>query len=485
MDGGQLIFDSVTAENLDRGHQFLMDTITSGEPIYGVTTGFGPLVDRSVTSEERRTLQQNLLQQLSVSTGPDLPVAVSRATVLLRAIALSQGKSGVRSRVLQALVDLYNSGAVPRLQSWGSVGASGDLVPLTRLARVLTGQDELIWPDGTIKEVTPDLLRTLGVEPLELEAKEGLGLVNGTSFSLAMTALCWDRANYFLHQVGLPLGSSYMLLFNDSIQHLHADIYKAKPHETAQEVAAEFRSWLAPMKPKESHGVPQPPYSSRSQVLWYGAVEERLQHARQLIEREMASVDDNPLVDPDAQLIHHAANFQGTYVAMAADAITQAVIQWANLVERQLNRLLHDKLNGDYPAFLAPEPVGLHSGMQGMQLLATSLLADLRTKAQSHATQTYPTNQDNQDVVSMSANAALNLMEVTRKAATLAAVAEGVFARALQIYDGELTPKLDQWWKQREELLQRNWGEETLYPIIEDRAHTHLPWDDQWFSGSV
>ena len=465
-------------DHVNKAHDFLSQRLAAGDEVYGVNTGFGPLVDRTVAEDDIRELQRNLLQQLSGNVGPLLPTAISRGTTVLRANALSKGHSGARFAILKQLTALVNSGATAPIRAYGSVGASGDLVPLTRLARVLLGDDHLRLPDGTVVENSDALLKKHGMVSLELEPKEGLALVNGTSYSTAITALCLDVALRMLEQYTIPLTATLLLALGDSLQHLSPEIYRLKKHESALSVCRSFTEWLSPHQPHESHGTPQPPYSGRSVVLWLGAVAEHFEQARRTIEIEMNSVDDNPLIFPDDQRILHAANFQGTYAAKAADDLSQGLVKMANLVERHINRLFHDKLNGDLPAFLAPEPIGLHSGLQGFQLLATSLLADIRAKSVAHGTQSFPTNADNQDVVSMSANAALNALEITRKTAYLTAIFESSMTRLLQIRDLSLTEELQNWWDQRNELFAHNFPAENLAPILEKRKAVVMPWDE-------
>jgi histidine ammonia-lyase len=473
-----------TREAVEEGRAFLSERLEARESIYGVNTGFGPLVGRAVDDAFVESLQQNLLQQLSPNVGPPLPAAVSRGTLALRASAIARGHSGAGVGVLEALIAMVASGAVPLIRAYGSVGASGDLLPLARMARALRGEGELILPSSEVRENSPELLRSLGVEPLRLGPKDGLALVNGTSFSLAITALSLHAAERMLMSWIYPLSATLLLIFGDSLQHLSARLYELKAHRGALETAGALRGWLEIEEPEASHGVPQPPYSSRSLSLWLGVVADHLRRSRQVVETEINGVDDNPLLFARDGMVLHGANFQGVYTAQAADDLTAALAKVANLAERQLNRLFHEKLNGDLPPFLAPEPVGLHSGLQGFQLLATSLLADLRAKAVVHGAQSIPTNGDNQDVVSMSANAALNALEAVRKSAYLTAVLECSVARALQLRSVTLSPSLEAWWNQRSHLLKYEYAAAGLDELLEARKRRMLPWDDATPAGS-
>lgn len=445
--GSPIAIDDDAKKRLHENHRYLSQQLEKGEEIYGVNTGFGPLVHNEVSNEDVLTLQDNLLQQLGCNTGPSLSYRESRAVVLVRLNAISRGFSGISDELADHIVSFYNSGLTPHLQEWGSVGASGDLVPLSRMARVLLGKDSVMQPDGKVLDNSVDLLAENNISQYKLKPKEGLALVNGTSFSAALTALSLHQLNDLFSDVWLPLIATSYHLFDDSIQHLSGKIYELKAHESAKNVAGQLRSWMEPFKPEESFGTPQPPYSSRSAVLWMGAVLERLEQAEKLTTEELNSVDDNPLFFSHDQKVLHAANFQGTYIAMAADEAHSAAVNAANLIERIINRITNVHISEGFPPFLAPEPVGLHSGLQGLQLLTTSLLAKLRGKNPGQGLQTLPTNADNQDVVSMSANAALNLRETTSILTNITAAFILNLARAQQIKPCKIGDNLSDFWK--------------------------------------
>lgn len=437
-------------QKLQSGHDYLIDHISAGNTVYGVNTGFGPLVENSVAPPEIHRLQTNLLQQLSGNIGPEVPAPLVRAVMTARARALSLGVSGVRPVVVASLAEMINSGITPVLRQFGSVGASGDLVPLSRIARTLTGEDSLRLPDGSILANHPETMQKFGLSALVLAPKEGLGLVNGTSYSAVQVAHALSVFRFLLTEIAIPVSLTLQVIFKDNLQHFHPAIYQYKAHPSAQEVAEYFRNWLPDTRFEKALGDHlQPPYSSRSIVLWFGTVLEHLQQAEASIETELNSVDDNPLIFPEENYILHAANFQGTYAAKAADDTSLGFAKLGIAVERQINRILHDKLNGELPAFLAEEPVGLHSGIQGFQLAATSLLADIRARAVPHGIQSIPTNADNQDMVSMSANAAHNAVEIAERMIALSAIFTATVARALQIAQPDLPAPLQKFWDKK------------------------------------
>ncbi len=469
--------DRDTISVVDRSRKTLTDHLATGEAIYGVTTGFGPFVNKPVDHDSQIELQLNLMQQLGCNVGPHLPSDIVRAIMAVRARALARGVSGVRSRVLNSLIDMINSGATPVIRRFGSVGASGDLVPLATLARCMAGWDTIRLPDGQVVDNSPGTLAELGIDAFSPQPKEALAIVNGTSFSSAIAAVCTARTLRSFSETVLPLVATALALLDDSHQHLASTIYEFKAHESAKQVAESLRALLNLDRPADSPGLPQPPYSSRSAVLWYGAAAEKLDTAYRTLETELNSVDDNPLSVPEEDLLLHGANFQGTYTALAADDLSQAVGRIAVGLERLINRLLHDDHNGDLPAFLAEEPVGLHSGLQGCQLLATSLTADIRTRQNTHGLSSIPTNGDNQDIVSMSANASLNALELSDRFAQLLAVSECIFARAVTLSPGKLSSSLEAHWKQRGELLEADFSHGDLSALI-DARHMEI-WNGQ------
>lgn len=440
-----------TIQKLNSNRTFIEKKLAENVAIYGISTGFGPLVNETISKEDQIQLQYNLLQQLSCNTGPALSIEISRSIFLLRIHALSQARSGVSSDLLQHMIQVYNAGIFPEFRRFGSVGASGDLVPLAQLGRILIGKDFCLIADSSNPIKTSELFENLGIRNYVLKEKEGLALVNGTTYSCGITAFVLQKVSKLIYEELFPLISLHWLLFNDSLQHLSEKVYQHKAHESAQSVAKLFREWLSPIQVEHSHGVPQPPYSSRSVVLWFGAAMEQILHAEKLIETEMNSVDDNPLIFDENDLILHAANFQGTYIALAADELNAGMTQIAILLERIVNRITHKSLNDGLPAFLADEPLGLNSGLQGLQLLLTSLTADLRTRAQRYSLSSIPTNADNQDVVSMSANAALAAHDALERFRIVTASFKLMILRAFQLR--ELTfksPKLELWLRKAE-----------------------------------
>lgn len=450
-----LTFSEETFQLIEENRAFLEKKILEKSPIYGVNTGFGPLVNETISDEDQLLHQYNLLQQLSCNDGKVLPKEISRLIFLIRLLAFSKARSGISTELFEHLIHLYNHQIYPVFRSYGSVGASGDLVPLASFARFVVGKDDCYTSDSDEIKSTDEVFQQFGIKPYALKTKEGLALVNGTSFSTGITLQSYFKLKQWLENGVYPLISLIFLIFNDSLQHLSEQVYSVKSHESAKEVALKLRKWLDCEYPQETFGVPQPPYSSRSSVLWLGAALERMNHAKEILTIEFNSVDDNPLIFHESEHILHAANFQGTYTAIAADELAAAISQIAILLDRTANRLTHPALNGDLPAFLADEPVGLNSGLQGLQLLITSLTADLKTRTNYHSLSSIPTNADNQDIVSMSANASLATFENLDRFQTLIKAFKIIVLRAASLK--QLNPgayALNQWYQAEQVKIQ-------------------------------
>lgn len=435
------LIDQSIKKHLEDVHDRLVQRLNEGEAIYGVSTGFGPLVSTSVSVEDAVYLQHQLIHQLSVHTGDPLPWKYARAVAIARLNVLSKGASGARFCLLESLELLIKSEIAPKIPRNGSVGASGDLVPLSALAGTVFGRNKTgIDKNGNTAPIDPQIV----IEP---GPKEALAIVNGTSFSAAIVSLELVRIKRLFDRFIVPGALTFMFYMDRSIQHLAGAVYLYKSHPAVLNLVASVYSWLGDIRPEDSPGVPQPPYSSRTFMLWAGNALERLQHAHSLMETELNSVDDNPLFINDEIL--HAGNFQGTFTAHAADETTGAAVLLAQLMERQINRMLHPALNNGRPPFLAPQPAGLHSGLQGLQLLSTSLLADIRKQAVMHTAFSYPTNADNQDIVSMSATAANTLFDAGNRLEILVSAWLLTLMRLVQVGpEADLPAPLKEWLSQ-------------------------------------
>lgn len=399
-------------------------------PIYGVTTGFGPLVSYAAapdtddtppdaTHNIQQTHAEGLLAHLSTGTGDWMPPVMVRAMLIARLQTLAQGHSAIAPAVFEAYAALLAHGLTPAVPVIGSLGASGDLTPLAHAARVVTGTGRVLQADGSTRPAEA-ALQDIGRDPLTLSNRDALALVNGTSFMTAYAARAVDRAQRLLHRAEQLTGWIYRLL-GCSHQPLDPRLHDARGHEGQQDSAAAIRDAAGPTMGTSSDRPLQEVYSLRCAPQILGAARDSIAHVKGVVETELNGVNDNPVLDPDEPAALHGGNFQGQQIAFAADTLNAAVTQIGVLAERQVDVLLTPDQNGGAPPLLAWEP-GVTSGLAGAQLTATALVAELRHHAQMTSTSSIPTNGDNQDVVSMGALAARTADQQTEYAASILAV---------------------------------------------------------------
>lgn len=413
---------TVAAERACRDARDTLDTLQAkNTPIYGITTGFGPLVQHegAPTSGERA---QSLVNHLSTGTGPFAPRSVVRALLMLRLHTLSQGYSGIRFSVVQALEDALNANLVPAVPTIGSVGASGDLTPLAFVAQALTGAGICLDTKGTRVDAAKALANA-GLEPVELDSRDALGIVNGTSFMTAYAALACARAQRLCTYAEVHTGWVFRLL-GARLDPLAADLHEARGHSGQMQSATNIREAATPSNEKYSPLNSRPLqeiYSLRCAPQVLGACREQIGYATRLVETELNGVSDNPLLFDDPPRVQHGGNFQGQQIAFASDALNAALTQIGVLMERQLDLLLTPAHNGDAPPLLAWTPGTTH-GFAGAQLTATALVAELRKNAQMTAISSIPTNGGNQDVVSMGTLAARTAYDQTPHVARILSI---------------------------------------------------------------
>ncbi|HWB86472.1 MAG TPA: aromatic amino acid ammonia-lyase [Bryobacteraceae bacterium] len=393
-------------ERVAAGRARLDEMLARGERIYGVNTGVGGNVVFSLTPEQMELLQHNLVRHLSCATGQPLPRDVVRAAVLLRVATFLTGASAVRPEVVEALAALIERGVTPVVPRYGSVGASGDLMPSAYIARVLVGMGEAEL-DGRLMPAE-DAMKAAGLPLIRFAAKEALALINGTTMMTAVAALLWVDAFAVLRALLGAVALSVEALQAPSLP-FERWVHEKKGHPGQIAVAAELREAL------EGSTLTQPSsgqscYSLRCAPQGLGPVWEGFEEARPVIEREINSANDNPLIDPQTGVLYKAGNFYGGHIARVLDAwkIDFAVMgNWANSL---MAVLVDDKFNGGLPANLVPEP-GVNSGFKGMQLSVTSLACAVRQMAGPSSIHSLPTEQYNQDVVSLGMHAAVTAMD--------------------------------------------------------------------------
>ncbi|MEU6024191.1 aromatic amino acid ammonia-lyase [Micromonospora sp. NPDC047134] len=390
------------------GRTFLSEVLGDDRAVYGATTGFGALVGYAGRAD-LRDQADNTLAHLGAGQGPELDAEVVRATLLLRAGSLARGASGVSPHVIDALAAMLATTFVPAVPRLGSVGASGDLIPLGAAAQALRGRGHA-YLDG-VRLPAAEALARAGLEPLPLDGRDALALVNGTSLTTAATALALEEVRSAHRSVQVLTCLLADLLGSDP-QFLDARLLQAYGHPGAIAVGVHMRRVSAGLVPSGRRPL-QEPYSIRCSPQLLGAAEDALRYVDSVIAADLVGVTDNPLFFPDEDLVVHGGNFFGQPAAFAADLLSMVVAQVGNLAERQLDLLVDPNRNGGLPPMLAAGP-GQQHGLQGVQLAATALIAEIRRDAMPASMQSLPTNLHNQDVIPLGTQAALRALDQAR-----------------------------------------------------------------------
>jgi histidine ammonia-lyase len=385
--------------------------IARGDTIYGVNTGFGKLAHVRIKPDQARELQRNLIRSHASGVGDPLPVDAVRAMMLLRANVLLRGTSGVRPVLPELIVEMLNAGVHPRVPSQGSVGASGDLAPLAHLALAMIGEGE----DGAA-------LRALNLQPITLEAKEGLAFVNGTQAQTGLAALLVHDA-WTLWRTAHAAAAMSLEAVRGTPAPFDERIHDARPHPFQQRSAALLRELLADSEIRESHRDNDPrvqdAYSLRCTPQVLGAVGEGLAFAEGLIVTELNASTDNPLVFGDD--IVSGGNFHGQPIALALDVMGIGLATLAGIAERRLERIVNPDLSSGLPPFLARDP-GVESGFMTPQIVAAALVAECRVLATPASVQSVPTEGNQEDVVPMGMTAAWKAGRILANAVRIVAV---------------------------------------------------------------
>lgn len=413
------------------GRRVVEKIIAENRTVYGVNTGFGKLSDVRIAPHDLRQLQLNLVRSHACGVGPALPETTVRALLLLRANVIALGYSGARPTVIDALLAMLERGVHPVVPEKGSVGASGDLAPLAHLALVVVGEGEAFFQGQRM--MGRAALQAAGLQPLELDAKEGLALLNGTQMMTAVGALAVHQA-LRLARVADVAGAMTLEALRGTDAAFDPRIQTARPHQGQAEVAAHLRNLLQRSEIRESHREHDPrvqdAYSLRCMPQVHGAARDALAHVRRVLETETASGTDNPLVFTDTEELISGGNFHGAPVALALDYAALAVTDLLSIAERRINRLVHPDYNEGLPPFLARD-AGLSSGFMMLQVTAAALLAECRILAHPASVDNVPTDGGKEDHVSMGVTAALKLRSIVANleyvlAIELLAAAEGL-----------------------------------------------------------
>lgn len=407
--------------------------------IYGVTTGFGHLSRVRIPHEQLTELQHNLLRSHAAGVGEPLSEEVTRAMMLLLVASLARGNSGVRTEVVEQLVNMLNARLYPVIPSRGSVGASGDLAPLAHLALTLIGEGEVIYRG---ERVTGNAaLAQAGLTPLHLQAKEGLALINGTHLMEASAVLALADAQTLLRAAEVACAMSIEGLMGSHVP-LDSRIHELRGQVGQRATAARLRALVRDSEINRSHqncARVQDPYTMRCAPQVLGAVRDALEYCAGVFERELGAVTDNPLVFPDEGDVLSGGNFHGQPLALALDMMAIAITQLASFSERRIYNLMgpHDWDENGAPLFLTPNP-GLNSGFMIVQYVAAALTNEIKVLAHPASVDSIPTSAGMEDFNSMGATSAHKMLRILEQARQIVAIE---FLCAAQMLDFRLPLK--------------------------------------------
>ncbi|MCA1633889.1 MAG: histidine ammonia-lyase [Acidobacteria bacterium] len=406
--------------------------IAEGRVVYGINTGFGKLSERTIALDELRELQLNLVRSHACGLGQALSEEETRAMLLLRANVLALGMSGARPLVAETLVAMLERGVHPIVPEKGSVGASGDLAPLAHLALCCVGEGEAVY--GGERLTGAEALRRAGIEPLQLEAKEGLALLNGTQALTAVGGLALERAERAA-RVADVAGAMSLEALRGLPAAFDERLHLARPHRGQVEVAARLRELLRESELYDADAGAkrrvQDAYSLRCMPQVHGAVRDALGHAREAVEVETGSANDNPLIFAETDEVISGGNFHGAPLALGFDYAAIALVHLGNICERRIDRLTNPDLNEGLPAFLTPQ-AGVASGFMVTQIAAVALLNECKVLAHPASTDNLPTDGGKEDHVSMGMTAATKLRTIVGNVEYVVAIELLAAAEALE-----------------------------------------------------
>jgi histidine ammonia-lyase len=429
-----------TVEAMRASRAIVDDIERAGRPVYGVSTGFGALANTSIAPERRAELQHALIRSHAAGIGAPMPPEVVRAMILLRVRSLALGHSGVRPVVAQALVDLLNAGITPWVPEHGSLGASGDLAPLAHCALVAMGEGWVLGKDGA-RAGAAEALQAAGLRPIELAAKEGLALINGTDGMLGMLLLALHDLGHLLAMADLTAALAIEAMLGTD-RPFQPELHAIRPHPGQAVSAQNIYRLLQDSRIMDSHRndlvhAVQDAYSMRCAPQVAGAARDTLAFAVEVAARELRSVVDNPVVLPDGR-VESTGNFHGAPLGFACDFLAIAAAEVGAISERRVDRLLDVTRSRELPPFLTPD-AGVNSGLMIAQYTAAGIVAENRRLASPASVDSVPTSGMQEDHVSMGWAAARKLRTVLDNLTSLLAVELLASVRGLQLR-APLTP---------------------------------------------
>lgn len=422
-----------TQKNIEKARKVVDDIVDNEKIAYGITTGFGMFKNKLISTDDVKTLQKNLIRSHAIGTGSYFSEEIVRAAILIRINSLSHGYSGIRLEVIESLMNLLNFGIYPYVPAKGSVGASGDLAPLSHLMLVIMGEGEVIV-DGKRRDAE-EILQSNGIEPIVLEAKEGLALNNGTSFMTGIACL-----NVFDAEL---LSKSYDLVLALSLEGLAGTlaayekrVHQLRPHQGQIDCAKNVYDILHDSKIISSYNRQervQDSYSLRCAPQVHGAAKDSIAHVRKVVEVEVNSTTDNPLIFSDKNEAVSAGHFHGEPISMAMDFLSMAVAELGNISERRQAKMLDINHSEGLPAFLTDsERAGLNSGYMIAQYTSAALVAENKVLAHPACVDSIPTSANQEDHVSFGTTAARQAREIINNVFDIMTIEAMMAAQALE-----------------------------------------------------
>lgn len=481
IENQKIELDEELLQRVDRSFQFLKE-FSKNKVIYGVNTGFGPMAQFKINDNDTHQLQYNLIRSHSSGIGNPLPADEVKACMLARLNTLSLGNSGVHNSVVNLLKELINRDITPLIFEHGGVGASGDLVQLAHLALVLIGEGEVFYKGD--RKSTKEVFEIEGLHPINVEIREGLALMNGTSVMSGIGVVNAYKANQ-LTEISLKLSCAINEIVQAYDDHLSEALNGTKLHAGQQKIAAKMRAHLADSKlvrkradhlythfeeqDKVFKEKVQEYYSIRCVPQILGPVLDTLEYTERVLENEINSANDNPIINVEDQHVYHGGNFHGDYISLEMDKLKIVVTKLTMLAERQLNYLLNSKINEILPPFVNLGKLGFNFGMQGVQFTATSTTAESQMLSNPMYVHSIPNNNDNQDIVSMGTNAAVICRKVIENAFEVLAIELITIVQAIEYlgFQDKISSSTKELYDEVRKIIPAFSDDMVMYPYLE------------------
>ena len=417
-----------------------LESFSKNNLVYGVNTGFGPMANFKVNKKDQIQLQYNLIRSHSSGMGAVFPAKVVKIIMIIRLHTFLQGKSGVSQSLINTLSNYIDNGICPDIYEHGGVGASGDLVQLAHLALGIIGEGKGVNNEGEKNHISK-LIEESNLQPYKLELRDGLAMINGTACMTALSTINIINSRILI-KWSVKISAMMLEIFGSYDDYMSKELNQVKLHKGQNEIALRIRKILetSNLTTNRYSGEDrnfQEFYSIRCTPQVLGPILDTINFSELVVENEINSVDDNPIVDVDNQKILHGGNFHGDYISLEMDKLKIAITKLTMLTERQLNLLLNSKTNKILPPFLNIGKLGVNYGMQGVQFTATSTTAESQMLSNPMSVHSITCNNDNQDIVSMGTNSTLITKKVIDNAFQVISIQLIACVKALEILKAE------------------------------------------------